>query len=177
MTLLENALPQFQIYCIMDSFEVSLLISSFYLDKLKTVNQLDFNLSEKYISSFPIGNTPQAAGMLTITERNLPDSTKTTTFVHQASNRSPVMRNVAGQKRHSPMKTNSSASPKKQNFAMNSSGSVGVKTEAGEASPKKQMFAACVFDGQKMFLCALCSYKTKNNSDMHKHQRGMNKFF
>ena len=151
----------------MDSFEIAVLLSSEYLDKLKCVDKLTFNLSDAVNEDFDMARCQRPVGHLTIAEKNLPD-------VNTVIKQKPIQQaqiatmKQVGQKRAGSMLPR--ASPAKK---------ANVKVEPdiagntlGAAAVQKQMFASCIFDGQKMFLCALCSYKTKHNSDMHKHVRG-----
>ena len=36
---------------------------------------------------------------------------------------------------------------------------------------KTQMFVDCMFEGEKAFMCTVCAYKTKVNSNIHRHVR------
>ena len=53
-----------------------------------------------------------------------------------------------------------------QNSTSASNGANGVSPQ-----PKTQMFAECMINGQKTYMCTLCTYKTTYNSAIHRHGR------
>ena len=137
---------------------MSFQLNDFYMDKLSTFSTLNFTLLDKLIGNgISKTSNASAAGSVTISPRKVNN-------IQLLIPKAPLT-----QMKRPVSVTPKAPQPKKMGYL----GGQAVQTslEPTNVSPKKQLWASCVLDGQKMFMCALCVYKTKNNSDIHRHCR------
>ena len=132
-------------------------LNSLYFEKLATCSLLYLQLSEcDFSQSNSDINVPQRVGYVC-----LANSAVKNEFGYQlpSLNANDLKRSIVHES-----KTKLS---KKAANSMNR-----MTYTSNQAKPTKQMFVSCVLDGAKTYMCTMCTYRTNDNSNMHKHTRG-----
>ena len=151
---------------VMDSFQFSLFLPEMLLSKIETSDSVDMNLKKCRLSFGDAAELPgdeNQTGKLRISRicSSLPQGP---IFIKDESNVSK-----AGLKRSQPTVPPVKTSFKRQ--APVAADQVAPKSASIASAPKTQMFAECIIDGERMFVCVKCAYTTKVNSNIHKHYR------
>ena len=158
----------------MDAFEVSLTLNDLYSNKLTCFSSLRFKLLDfEESSSLNSVGSENIAGFFSITSTKLENDSN---FLQvkkepQASMHFASLPNNLKRPLPSNQKTIKNIQPAKRKTFEQSANPGNSNSPNETAVAKKQLWASCVLDNVKMFMCALCAYKTKNNSDIHRHCR------
>ena len=142
----------------MESLQISVQLTELILNKLNVLPVLELKLSD--INTESSLNDDNSVGKFRIT-RTLKEEFSLAKVLEV--NEKEVMK--------PPMKRRASAliHPKAPKVLANDPKTVQNTTPIGP--PKTQMFAEVMLDGEKSFMCVKCTYKTKVNSNIHKHYR------
>ena len=151
----------------MDAFEIGFQFNEDFL--FRNMNTL--HLMNYYIIAKPQNDEPVVHSDETIGEIKLAETCSQSLLSDFTKLKFSLTPKVA-QKRASTFNLQSPKVKKQPNF----SGSLAPKTDSDVGAsagmqPKTQMFAECVINGQKTYMCTLCTYKTTYNSAIHRHGR------
>ena len=154
----------------MDSYQFSLSVSENFFARIETQGLAEFDFVDKMRVNFGLVNTEDIIGSMQVLR---------TVAQHQSleiespSLKTPitgVKRQLNGLGMQLSQKPKASKTPQQLKPSMANYSTQKIAPPQ-QSARKTQMFAECIIEGENTFMCTVCAYKTKINSNIHRHVR------